>query len=64
MPATPKPRTFNTSEDVSQPTESIQELGASAPSGDCISIARDGLSEKHRVPSTASMTSLCSPTHG
>ena len=61
MPAAPKP---SAPEDVSQPTESTQQISTSMPSGDCISIARDGLSEKHRVPSTASMTSLNSPTHG
>ena len=59
-----KPRTFSAPKDVSQPTKSNQELSASAPLVDYMSFAGDGLSEKHRVPSTVSMTSLCSPTHG
>ncbi len=59
-PAAQKPRMFSTSEDVSQPTESTQQHSASAPSlgGDYMSIARDGLSEKHRA------SSLNSPIHG
>ena len=51
--ATPKLRTLSAPE----------RLSTSLPSGyDYLSL--DGLSEKHRVPSTVSMTSLCSPTHG
>ncbi len=62
--ATLKPRTFSAPEDVSQPT-SIQQLSTSMPSGrDYLSIARDVLSKEHRASSTASITSLNSPTQG
>ncbi len=67
--ATPKPRTLSEpdQDDVPQRT-STQQLSTSMPSGrDYMSMARDGpcgLSREHHFPSTASITSLNSLTHG